>query len=52
MIDHQSLWIEAGKKGTDLETWMTDHVHPNVRGHEEMAKVMLPVFKHVLLNKK
>ena len=52
LIDHQSLWIEAGKKGTDLETWMTDHVHPNVRGHEEMAKVMLPVFKHVLLNKK
>jgi len=45
LIDHQSLWIAAGKKGIDIETWMTDHVHPNSRGHEEMAKAMLAVLK-------
>ncbi len=45
LIDHQSLWIEATKKGTDIETWMTDHVHPNARGHAEIAKDMLEVMK-------
>jgi sialidase-1 len=43
LVDHQQVWLDASKAGIDIETWMTDHVHPNSRGHAEMAKTMLPV---------
>jgi sialidase-1 len=42
LVDHQQMWF-ASKAGTDIEAWMTDHVHPNSRGHAEMTKTMLPV---------
>jgi lysophospholipase L1-like esterase len=43
LVDHQQIWIDAARKGTDIEKWMTDHVHPNARGHAELAKAMAPI---------
>lgn len=45
LVDHQQHWIDAAKAGTDLETWLTDHLHPNPRGHEEIARLLLPVVR-------
>lgn len=51
LIDHQQRWIDAEKRGTDIEGWMTDHVHPNKKGHQEIANEILRVLKP-LLNEK
>jgi sialidase-1 len=48
LIDHQQLWTDSAKAGTDIETWMTDHVHPNVAGHAELAKAILPTLREAI----
>ncbi len=48
LVDHQRVWMEAAKGGTDIETWMTDHVHPNARGHTVIAKTMLPIVRNAI----
>jgi lysophospholipase L1-like esterase len=45
LVDHQQAWIDAAKNGTDIEKWMTDHVHPSATGHAELTKAILPVVK-------
>jgi lysophospholipase L1-like esterase len=42
LVDHYEAWSKALAEGTDIETWMTDHGHPNPKGHEEIATLMLP----------
>ncbi len=51
LIDHHEHWSNALKNGADIEKWMTDSCHPNPKGHEEMAKVMLPVIVKVIRGK-
>lgn len=48
LVDHQQWWLDASKAGTDIETWMTDHVHPNARGHAEITKAMLPLVRRAI----
>lgn len=48
LADHQRHWAEAAKGGTDIEGWLTDHLHPNARGHAELAEVTLGVLKSVI----
>lgn len=50
-VDHHERWSRAVKDGVDIEQWMTDSCHPNPKGHEEMAKLMLPVVIKVIRGK-
>jgi GH18 family chitinase/lysophospholipase L1-like esterase len=43
LVDHFAHWQKANAAGTDIGTWTTDQCHPNPRGHEEIARAMLPV---------
>jgi lysophospholipase L1-like esterase len=43
LVDHFADWTSAYEKGTDIELWMTDHIHPNPAGHQRMTDTMRPV---------
>lgn len=51
LVDHHEHWSKAMKQGTDVDKWMTDSCHPNPKGQEEMAKLMLPVVVKVIRGK-
>lgn len=51
LVDHHEHWSKALKGGTDIDKWMTDSCHPNPKGQEEMAKVMLPVVMKAIRGK-
>ncbi len=42
LVDHFNEWLKWKKKGKDIDTWMTDGIHPNPKGHRLMA---LTIFK-------
>lgn len=48
LVDHFAVWEKQNAAGTDIGVWTTDQVHPNLRGHQEIARTMLPVIKKVL----
>ncbi len=48
LVDNFAHWQKQNRGGIDVGTWTTDQCHPNRRGHEEIAKTMLPVVKRVL----
>jgi sialidase-1 len=48
LVDHQQIWIDAVKRGTDIEKWMTDHIHPNDLGHSELTRAILPKCKDLI----
>jgi lysophospholipase L1-like esterase len=43
LVDHYARWSKALADGTDLADWTTDLYHPNPRGHQIMAELILPV---------
>lgn len=51
LVDHHEHWSKAMKQGTDIDKWMTDSCHPNPKGQEEMAKLILPVVVKVIRGK-
>ena len=40
LVDHFARWDAAQAGGTVLQMWTTDGCHPNVTGHEEMARAI------------
>lgn len=42
LVDHYAHWSQKEKEGQDLGAWTTDQCHPNPRGHEEMAGLIVP----------
>lgn len=51
LVDHFEFWTKTNADGVDIDRWMTDSCHPNVRGHQEMAKLMLPVILRTIRGK-
>ena len=49
LLDHFGHWLAHELQGQDLGDWTTDECHPNARGHQEIAELMLPVLRTVLL---
>lgn len=45
LVDHFSEWLKWKKKGKDIDTWMTDGIHPNPKGHRLMAMTIFKIFK-------
>jgi lysophospholipase L1-like esterase len=43
LVDHFAHWTEKEKAGQDLGAWTTDQCHPNPPGHEELARLIVPV---------
>lgn len=43
LVDHHEHWARALAGGFDIQAWTTDGLHPNPRGHQELANVSLPV---------
>jgi lysophospholipase L1-like esterase len=37
LVDHQAIWAAAGSAGQAPTAWLDDTVHPNARGHHELA---------------
>jgi lysophospholipase L1-like esterase len=52
LVDHFNEWIKWKKRGKDIDTWMTDGIHPNPKGHRFMAATIFKVLKKSLLNYK
>ena len=48
LVDHYAHWLAAESEGQDLSDWTTDECHPNPRGHERMAELLLPSVQSVL----
>ncbi|WP_169975541.1 GDSL-type esterase/lipase family protein [Tautonia rosea] len=48
LVDHFAHWTEARANGQNLRDWTTDGLHPNPRGHQELAKLMIPVLERLL----
>lgn len=41
LVDHFAHWTVATEKGVKLKDWTSDFCHPNPRGHQELAAVLL-----------
>jgi len=41
LVDHFAHWTKAAQEGADLRKWTSDFCHPNPKGHQEMAALML-----------
>jgi len=39
LVDHYAHWVEAGR-GAPPQAWLDDPIHPNGRGHLEMARTL------------
>jgi lysophospholipase L1-like esterase len=48
LVDHYAHWTESRANGQDLRDWTTDGLHPNPRGHHELATLMMPVLGRLL----
>jgi lysophospholipase L1-like esterase len=48
LVDHWAHWSKAQADGTNLASWTTDLYHPNPKGHQVMAGLMLPVVLETL----
>ena len=49
-IDHFNEWLNWKKRGKDIDTWMTDGIHPNPKGHRLMAVTIFKVLKRELVH--
>ncbi len=45
LVDHYAQWTKARADGVNLRDWTTDGCHPNPKGHEQIAKALLPVIE-------
>lgn len=41
LVDHFAHWSAAAEKGIKLKDWTSDFCHPNPRGHQELATLLL-----------
>jgi hypothetical protein len=48
LVDHFAHWTKANTAGTDVGSWTTDQCHPNPKGHDEMARLILSVVRKLL----
>jgi lysophospholipase L1-like esterase len=49
LVDHFAHWSKKAAAGVDVgKDWTTDQCHPNPRGHQEIAALMVPVILDVL----
>lgn len=48
LVDHYAHWTEARANGQNLRDWTTDGLHPNPRGHHELANLMMPALERLL----
>jgi len=48
LVDHFAHWTERERAGQDLGAWTTDACHPNPLGHEELARLLLPVIAEIV----
>lgn len=48
LVDHFNEWLKWKKRGKDIDTWMTDGIHPNPRGHRFIAATVFKVLKREL----
>ncbi|MEW4568543.1 GDSL-type esterase/lipase family protein [Tautonia sp. JC769] len=48
LVDHYAHWTEARADGQNLRDWTTDGLHPNPRGHRELANLMMPTLQQLL----
>ncbi len=39
LVDHYAVWLARGE-GAPPPSWLADAIHPNARGHAEMAKTL------------
>jgi lysophospholipase L1-like esterase len=37
LVDHFNQWLKWKNRGKDIDTWMTDGIHPNPKGHRLIA---------------
>jgi lysophospholipase L1-like esterase len=49
LADHFNEWLKWKKKGKDIDTWMTDGIHPNPKGHRFMAVTIFKVLKREMV---
>jgi lysophospholipase L1-like esterase len=49
LVDHFNEWLKWKKKGKDIDTWMTDGIHPNPKGHRFIAATIFKVLREKLL---
>jgi lysophospholipase L1-like esterase len=42
-VDNFERWIKWKEKGYDIDSWMTDGIHPNPKGHRFIAATILKV---------
>jgi acyl-CoA thioesterase-1 len=53
LVDHFAHWSKKAERGFDIgQEWTTDQCHPNPRGHEAMANLIVPVIASVLSTQK
>jgi acyl-CoA thioesterase-1 len=48
LVDHFAHWTKQHANGVDIGGWTTDQCHPNPRGHEELARLILPILRKTL----
>lgn len=49
LVDHFAYWSKKAAGGFDIgKEWTTDQCHPNPRGHQEMAELIVPVIVAVV----
>jgi len=49
LVDHFNEWLNWEKRGKNIDTWMTDGIHPNPKGHRLMAAAIFKVLKRELM---
>jgi lysophospholipase L1-like esterase len=49
LVDHFNEWLKWKKRGKDIDTWLTDGIHPNPKGNRLMAATIFRVFKRELI---
>jgi lysophospholipase L1-like esterase len=48
LVDHFAHWSTKEKAGQNLDAWTTDTCHPNPRGHQELAGLILPAIGEIV----
>jgi lysophospholipase L1-like esterase len=49
LVDHFNEWLNWEKRGKDIDTWMTDGIHPNPKGHRLMAATIFKLLREELM---
>lgn len=49
LVDHFNEWLNWKKRGKDIDTWMTDGLHPNPKGHRFIAATIFKLLREELM---